>query len=71
MANKLKTYRFFGVLRGPYPIDLNGMTVNAYSKKQAKFKLAFRIREANSSITIPPAELMKIINRSKLTIRRD
>ena len=45
VKKQLKTYEFFGVLRGAYPIDLNGVNIHAYSTKQAKLKLAFKLRE--------------------------
>ena len=66
MAKKLKTYRIRGTINASYPIDVD-TTVQAYSVKQAKLRLAFKIAD-DGNVSIPPRSLMASIRKSKLTI---
>ena len=69
MANKLKTYRIRGVIRSNYPIDVN-TTINAYSIKQAKYKLVFDVIK-QGSIRISPSQLFNDVKKSKLLVTEE
>lgn len=63
-----KTYIINGVIHlSTIKFDVNNFIIRAYSEKQAKLRLAFRVKEQLSKdMTI--GGIYKAINRSKLTI---
>ena len=55
MAKKLKTYIANGNIQlGPDSfVDIDNLEVQAYSQKQAKLKVAFKVKESlNSNVTV-------------------
>ncbi len=66
MSKKLKTYRITGTIKSDYPIDVD-TRINAYSAKQAKYKLVFDVIE-HKNINVSASQLFKDVKRSRLSI---
>jgi len=70
MAKKLKTYVANGTVNiapGVH-VDIDDLTVQAYSPKQAKLKVAFAIKERmNKNITV--TAIYRALKRSGVRIR--
>jgi len=63
-----KTYIINGVIHlAGISFDVNNFVIRAYSEKQAKLRLAFRVKEKlTKDMTI--GGIYKAINRSRLTV---
>lgn len=65
----LQKYTVNGVVNvNGIPVQIDGLVIEAYSRKQVKFKLAFKIKERfNDNVTMQ--NIFASIKRAHLTIR--
>ena len=65
----LKTYQISGVLQMAVPLDINRIEVEAYSIKQARFKLSFELQKRFPQYQFTIKDWMMAVKRARLSIR--